>query len=313
MATRRHHKRFLVSEAITLGTRRKYLGAIKGFLDWAADLGEEPNNFTELDELGCDYIHHLYDTDRGRSTAAALLFGLKFYLPGAKRRLHQMTLALRGWERRHPSVSFPPLTWELCCAMAVKATKAGYELHGIAMLLQFDCLLRLSELLALRKEDIIFEGDPRYPRDFKGCLLCLRSTKTGRDQSVTVEDPNVLLLLQGICAKLPRADSPVFPFRADNYRRVFKRVAASLGLSARYVPHSCRHGGATRLFQRDPLSIEAIKLRGRWRSVESAKRYIQQGVVLLSTVSVPAAVARLGALFSDHVSDAIKAALPQQH
>ena len=61
------------------------------------------------------------------------------------------------------------------------------------------------------------------------------------------------------------------------------------------------------------LSIEAINLRGRWRSVESAKRYIQQGVVLLSTVSVPAAVARLGALFSDHVSDAIKAALPQQH
>ena len=167
MATPRTRKRFLVSEAITEGTRRKYLGAIKGFLDWAADLGEEPDNFTELDELGCDYIHHLYDNNRGRSTAAALLFGLKFYLPGAKRRLHQMTLALRGWERRHPSVSFPPLTWELCCAMAVKATKAGYELHGIAMLLQFDCLLRLGAADAAEGGHCL-RGRPPLPARLQG-------------------------------------------------------------------------------------------------------------------------------------------------
>src|SRR5688572_29590873 len=108
-----------------------------------------------------------------------------------------MTRSVRGWERLQPSVSFPPLTWELCCAMAIKATKSGYSAVGAAMLLQFDCLLRLSELVALRREDIVFEGDPRYPREFKGCLLCLRHTKTGRDQSVTVENPDVIRLLHG--------------------------------------------------------------------------------------------------------------------
>jgi integrase len=194
--------------------------------------------------------------------------------------------------------------------MAVKATKAGYERHGTAMLLQFDCLLRLSELIGLKRKDVIFEGDPRYPREFKGAVLCLRHTKTGQDQSVTVENPDVLRLLKRACSTLPSDDSPVFPFRADAYRRVFKRVAASLGLSSRYVPHSARHGGATRLFQRDPLSIEAIKLRGRWKSLDSAKRYIQQGVV---TVAVPAAVAQLGALFSSNVWDSMQAALTQQH
>lgn len=305
-------KRFLVNAALKPATRRRYFGAIAEFLSWADGQGEEPADLTELDELGCDYIHHLYDTNRGRSTAANLLFGLKFYLPAARRRLHRMTLALRGWERLHPSVSFPPLTWELCCAMAVRATKAGYPVHGLGMLVQFDCLLRLSELVALKREDVVFEGDSRYPRDFKGCLLCLRSTKTGRDQSVTVEDPHVLALLRAHCDTLQPGDR-VFNFRADNYRRIFKRVAGSLGLSARYVPHSCRHGGATRLYQRDPLSIEAIKLRGRWKSVESAKRYIQQGVVLLSTVTVPPAVARLGALFSDRLFEAMNAALPQGH
>ncbi len=138
--------------------------------------------------------------------------------------------------------------------MAVKATKAGYPEHGLAMLLQFDCLLRLSELVGLKREDVVFEGDPRYPREFKGCLLCLRHTKTGSDQSVTVEDPDVLRLLREHCADLQPSDR-VFDFRADQYRRVFKRVAASLSLSPRYVPHSCRHGGATRLWRARALSV----------------------------------------------------------
>ena len=282
-------------------------------MSWADALGEDPADFAELDELGCDYMHYLFEEGRGRSTAASLLYGLKHFLPGCRRKLHFMTLALRGWERLQPSISYPPLTWELCCAMAIRATKAGYDQHGVAMLLQFDCLLRLSELVALRRRDVIFAGDPRFPRDFRGCLLCLRNSKTGRDQSVAVESPDVIQLLRRLCSALPRADSLLFPFRADAYRRIFKRVAASLGLSPRYVPHSCRHGGATRLYLRNPLAIEYIKLRGRWKSLESAKRYIQQGQVLLTTVDVPAAVAQLGSFFADHLLDSINAALSQSH
>ena len=303
-----------MSRALTQGTRDKYLRAVDSFLDWADALGEDPTTFTDFDELCCDYVEHLYDTNQGRSKASAMLFGIKFFLPGARNRLHRTTLALRGWERLQPSVSYPPLTWELACAMAVKATKAGFSAVGLGIVLQFDCLLRISELLALRRQDVIFEGDPTQPAEFKGALLCLRHTKTGRDQSVTVDDPDVLRLLRRHCDALPRDDSPVFPFRADHYRRVFKRVAASLGLSPRYVPHSCRHGGATRLFQRNPLSLEAIKLRGRWKSLESAKRYIQQGVVLLTTVTVPRAVAILGRLFADQLWDSINSAtLTQGH
>src|SRR5690349_2648427 len=43
----------------------------------------------------------------------------------------------------------------------------------------------------------------------------------------------------------------------------FKSTCAALGLSERYVPHSLRHGGATRLHLQG-VSIEDILLRGRW-------------------------------------------------
>ena len=294
-----------MSRALTKDTRDKYLRAVDGFLSWADELGENPTSFTDFDELCCDYVEHLYDTHQSRSKASNTLFGIKFFLPGARRRLHRTTLALRGWERLHPSVSYPPLTWELACAMAVKATKAGFSAVGLGIVLQFDCLLRISELVALRRQDVVFEGDPTQPAEFKGALLCLRHTKTGRDQSVTVQDPDVLRLLRQHCDSLPRDDSPLFPFRADHYRRIFKRVAASLGLSPRYVPHSCRHGGATRLFQQNPLALETIKRRGRWKSLESAKRYIQQGVMLLTTVTVPRAVAQLGKLFAASLWESI--------
>ena len=294
--------------AIKPPTRRRYKRAVAGFLKYLDLLGEEPETYSELDDLACDYLQHLYDTGRGRSLGADVLYGLKFFLPAARNKLYLTTLALRGWERLSPSISWPPLTWDLCVAMAVKAAKTGYAAHGLAMLLQFDCLLRLSELINLKKRDVIFAGDPRFPAEFKGALLCLPSTKTGRHQSVTVEHPDVISLLRDVCNALPSDDSAVFPFRADAYRRLFKRVAASLGLSARYVPHSCRHGGATRLYQRDPLSIEAIKVRGRWRSTESAKRYIQQGVALLATVTVPVAIAKLGASFAANLASSFRAA-----
>ena len=74
MAARRPARRFLVSQALTKGTRDKYLRAVADFLSWADDLGEEPANLSELDELGCDFIQHLYDTNQGRSRASNLLF-----------------------------------------------------------------------------------------------------------------------------------------------------------------------------------------------------------------------------------------------
>ncbi len=301
--------------ALTKGTRTRYLKAIQNYLNNCDYVGDEPTTWTELDESVCDYLHRLYDKGdgRGKSEASMLLSGLKFFLPGARQRLHLSRLAVRGWLRLVPPVSFPPLTWDLCCAMAIRMLMSGYEVYAVAILLQFDCLLRVSELVNLRKRDIVFQGDARLGGEFKGCLLHLRHTKTGRDQSVTVDNPDVIQLLRRVHSRVRGPEDRVFPFRADQYRRVFKATAAALGLSPSYVPHSCRHGGATRMYQRSPLAIEAIKLRGRWASTESARRYIQQGVALLARTDVPVAVAKAGTIFAQYLFKSFSLALSQRH
>ena len=67
----------------------------------------------------------------------------------------------------------------------------------------------------------------------------------------------------------------------------FKAAAASLGLQAEHFTlHSLRHGGATHDYVR-AVPIEDILLRGRWRSNNTARIYIQSGRALLVAHQTP--------------------------
>jgi hypothetical protein len=60
-----------------------------------------------------------------------------------------------------------------------------------------------------------------------------------------------------------------------------------------YVPHSLRHGGATADFLLTG-SIERVQFRGRWKSMESVRTYVQTARALLAAQAVPAALNALG-------------------
>jgi integrase len=90
------------------------------------------------------------------------------------------------------------------------------------------------------------------------------------------------------------SDVRLFPFATYQFRRIFKAVCANLGLSDRYVPHSLRHGGATRYHHIHGWSIEDVLARGRWQSVKSARRYIQSGVAMLMTMQAPKNINDMG-------------------
>ena len=102
----------------------------------------------------------------------------------------------------------------------------------------------------------------------------------------------------------------MFPYTTDQFRTLFKSTCAKLGLCEKYVPHSLRHGAATRAFQQG-VKLEDIMLRGRWASSKSARTYIQSGPALLLAVQVPKEAAKLGLLFSQHLLETI--ALSQKH
>jgi hypothetical protein len=170
----------------------------------------------------------------------------------------------------------------------------------------FDCFLRIGEFTSLIKEDVAVLKDT-------GVVLRLATTKTGPEQSVVVEDAVVAGLLCDHVRTLPPT-SRVFRFSAAQYRKVFKRTCADLGLSGDFVPHSLRHGGATRMYIRG-APVENVMHRGRWRSTKSARHYIQAGRALMVRNKMPERVVRIGEIVRQDLRGSMEGArtLSQLH
>jgi integrase len=255
-----------------------------------------------LDRRLAQFIQHLYDAGRPFVYASHALHAAVFHRPALRACLHVSRQCPRGWERVKRSRSHPPLTWELTVLLATTLLRSGHHAAAVAMLVAFDCYLRVGELTRLRRCDIVLPHDARMGRAFTGMAVCLPHTKTGPNQSVPLQSQTVADILcmwvRAAPASTP-ATARVFPFSPSRLRQLMHNACAAHGLSATpYVPHSLRHGGATADFLRTN-SIEHVQFRGRWKCMESARRYIQASRALLAAQQVPQSLHDLGALLSD--------------
>lgn len=301
----------LCQQSVGVGTRRRYDSAYKEFLKWVHDQGRKAPCARDVDQHMADFVQRLYNkggqTGTGKQRAKNALFGLIFAEPWLKPHMVLARRALTGWEKLFPAKSYPPLTWELAAAIAlVLASTFGSSRWATAVLLAFDCLLRLGELLALRREDVAFCNDPRIGALCGVSLLRIRRSKTGLNKSVTISDPAVASLLFTVVRRT-EPGAFLFPWTQADFRTAFHEACAQLGLSARYVPHSLRHGQATRLYLLG-VPLADIMLRGRWQASSSAQRYIQAGPALLLAQQVPDRAATLGAVAVLNLVDSVTVA-----
>src|SRR5205807_2262177 len=100
------------------------------------------------------------------------------------------------------------------------------------------------------------------------------------------------------------ANPPIFAFSPDLLRRLIRNACSALGVTTPYVPHSLRHGGATFDFLRTG-SVEHVQFRGRWKSLDSVRRYVQTARALLAALDVPSSLNALGATLSDGLTPAM--------
>lgn len=297
-------------------TLAKYRAAVKHFYHWCRENGaDDPQHYQQLDELLADYFQSIFDENegKGKQKAKDTLYGVQLFLPHARGKMIVSSAIAARWSKSTPVVSYPPLTWELTVLIAVQMTRHRRADLALAALLGFDCLLRVGELMRIRARDVAFPADARMgaDREYRVTTLAIPVAKTGKNQSVVVRDPDVIALLRGAVKAAGKARSaPLFRGGAHAFRTLFKRVCAELGLSDKYVPHSLRHGGATRLHLQG-VPLEDIMARGRWASAKSARTYIQASrAVLMATRPPPAMVATAVALSR---SVRLALALAQKH
>ena len=297
----------LMRAHLTMPTRDQYLQALKLFKGWlqskyggdriAAD--QAISTYEGLDDVVSLYYDELFESNKGKGyqSAVAVYSGLLMLVPSIKNRLPGVKRRLKAWRVAKPSVQHPPLTWPLTCAIAHELVRMGYQRAAVAVLLSFDCLFRVSEVCGIRVRDVVDSSivDQRMGRVVS---ITLPNTKSGTTQSVTVDDKRVVQLLECLvaptaAARPVAAGDKVFGLTSGRFRVLFKQAAARLGLSPKFVPHSLRHGGATTMYMLG-RRVEDIKVRGRWKRLETCERYIQSGRAVIGTVAVPPATLALG-------------------
>jgi integrase len=292
-------------------TVARYKRAVIKFLEWCATTKQDARNYDEFDELLADYLQNMYEEKRGKGKQLAkeTLYGIYMYMPRATDKLYVSDRIVNRWCKGQPPVSYPPLTWELAVIIAVQMVRNGHYRYGVATLVAFDCLLRIGEFTKLCAADIAVPRDVRLGAEYRMTTIAIWQAKTGRNQSVEVLNADVKKLLLALVEKT-KPKAKLFPGGAPAYRSVFKKVCIQLGLSSKYVPHSLRHGGATRLhLLKWPL--EDIMMRGRWASAKSARTYIQSGRAMLMHMKAPKKITDLAVILAADVIGSIS--LSQKH
>jgi integrase len=289
----------LMGQSLAPTTHSKYSKALSLFEAYCDHHGLLVQSDRDVDRHLAHYIQLLYNSGQSQDLAKNTVYGVQHHSPWLAHQLGASKLALRGWKRAHPSTSHPPLTWELTCLMATWMAIHDQHDAALAMIVGFDCYLRIGELLSLTLKDVAISNDPRLGSAYQGVLLRLAHTKTGPNQAVTVENGDVSRLLTRHIGLRQAAksspDSLVFKVSRHSFYSIFHGACKAFNLDGHnYSPHSLRHGGATRAFLLNkPFSD--IKFRGRWSNSKSVRTYIQSGRALLLLTHVPKEVFEVGA------------------
>jgi integrase len=250
---------------------------------------------SRIDRLVSKWIEHLDQSGGSFDYAAQCLHGLIFHCPVLRLKHNRTRMCLRGWSRIRETRSHPPMTWELTVMFAMTVASWDYHSGAVATLVSFDCLLRVGEVSRMVAFDVIMPHNPRVGDAHPTMALRLPRTKTGLNQWVSLNNPVIASVLEYfIQSRSLRAQDRVFPFSPGQFNRLLHLVASSLGVGhIPYVAHSFRHGGATCAYLAG-ATIEQIVYRGRWRRLESARRYIQTGPALMATWPIPSRLNRAG-------------------
>jgi len=250
----------------------------------------------EFDYWVAYYAHFAYTSGSpAKGAVQKALAGVEFWLPEVKP-LSLARRCVRGWDRLVPPRPAAPLPLDLVVASTALLCLTGALAEGTALLLAFDCWLRIGEVAGLLTDDIV---DNRMATDaaVRGVSVFLPLAKTGRRQAVRLADPAVASLVlawREVVVTTRGHGALLFP-GPDVLRAGLARALGTFQLDARglhFVFHSLRHGGASRAYAAgQPMSD--ILLRGRWAAESSGRHYVQAGRQMLLAIALPPDVSAL--------------------
>jgi len=265
-------------------TLSRFCAEYADFKAWSRKRGLEPATVGELDNVGAEYLDHLflegYQAERGEKLIAAFQTLHPALGTASTGSLPLMRSGMRGFRKLAHGYSRAPLVLEAVYAVMGQLVASSRAEMGLALLVGWDAFLRMpSDLIRMRASSWVAPV-PHLTGNRWGLLLypeeALDRSKTAQfDESVLLDHPAVNALGTTWKAMISRAgaSSPFWSFTETELVRSFTQAAAEVGLPASTVMYQIRHGAASHSALVGARSMPEIQRRLRHASAASTQRY----------------------------------------
>lgn len=282
-------------------TLSKYKGCVEQFLQYALKQRWTLNSLDKTDIRLAEYFTELCEQGCAYNLASYTLFGyilLRTDVGQPDKNLYpRARAALKGWSSRFPQCSrtgADPLIWYLIANHMAEEHPA----LGAALLIQLDTYTRPSEVLALKKRDVVRPVS-------KLCAywgIIIGNSDFDEFTKTTKQDDTILfsshdrtyapVVLKWVFQACRQRQQLLFEgYTLGQYEQAMKTACKAAGLAQfQLLPHCVRHSGPSVDFLSRARSPAEIQARGRWISQASIARYQKPGQLLSRMNKIPAEV-----------------------
>ncbi|GMS86562.1 hypothetical protein PENTCL1PPCAC_8737 [Pristionchus entomophagus] len=276
---------------VASSTLKNYSGADRARRRLAAACGLEE----EADLSLCLFVLDAMAKKRSKSTVATAIAAFGYSRgedPKESRFGPILKAAMRTAARSVPVSSHPKATREEVESILRWGTREGAGAADLRIavitLFSFGTLLRPSEAVALKREDVseksgvgeklilgVSVRSAKNDQEGKGrtSYFSLGPGSTGRLAWLRYSQ---FLAERSAAYLFPSINSPDTPVKSNFVRKELTRACAAAGID-RLIPHSLRGGGASASIQ-EGASLDQVQKRGRWRSADGMTPYIADSI-----------------------------------
>jgi len=280
----------LEMDSVRATTREAYLKMLAVLVAWCVEQGLGKPTARNLDALVARWMEADFldgqQSARGNKMIAAVRFAFPAARRGGQLSLPRAAKALKGWRLRAPTRTRLPLPWEVVALIAARLWEKGLPWMSFLTVLAFHCYLRPSEAHRLEVQDFVAPlGVGSHKR---WCLVLFRfegglSSKTNEfDETVRMDLAEFSFLEAGLATITRRSpmSAKAFVFTQIEFAKNFGAAAANCEVEVlKPEPYQLRHSGPSYDRALGKRTLAEIKLRGRWKSDSSVRRYEKAGRV----------------------------------
>lgn len=273
---------------LTAVTRELLYG---NFLSWLEDkevsfddvLFSSPPDVDQLNSLLCDFGRWLFREGKPYYHFSETINAITCKRPLVRRSLQQSWDLAFMWGSHEPAEHHIAMPFQILIALIAGAWSWGWKREAACFALAWGALLRIGEILAAKREDLVLPSDIGNSVDF--VLLRIKEPKTryraARHQAGKLEQADLIEVARIGFAELKPFEM-LWNFSGSTLRSRLQRLLEKLDLPSKNHERpkalslaSFRPGGATHLMSVCE-SAELVRRRGRWASFRVMEIYLQE-------------------------------------